>query len=103
MVRVSGELDLATHERLGEQLATAAEGNEPIIVDLSKCGFIDSSGIRALLMGARNAAEGNLPSESRRFSIAGPGPQVLRILEMTGLEKAVPVHDSLESALDSLD
>ena len=103
MVRVSGELDLATHERLGEQLATAAKGEEPIIVDLSRCGFIDSSGIRVLLLGAKNAAEGDIPSASGRFSIAGPGPQVLRILEMTGLEKAVPVHDSLEAALDSLD
>jgi anti-sigma B factor antagonist len=91
VVRVTGELDLATHERLGEQLTKAANGKEPIVVDLSSCDFIDSSGVRALLLGVREAGE--------RFSIAAPGPQVKRILEMTGLEKTVPVHRSLDDAL----
>lgn len=102
VVRVSGELDLATHERLGDQLALAAKGNDPIIVDLSKCEFIDSSGIRALLVGARNAGEEDAQAGTGRLSIAGPAPQVRRIVEITGLQKAVPVHDTLEAALDSL-
>ena len=100
MVSVRGELDLGTHERLAEQLAQAAASPEPIVVDLSGCEFIDSSGIRSLLLGLR-AANGT-EEKSGRFSVAGPGAQVSRILEMTGLGKAVPVHGSLEAALDSL-
>lgn len=92
---VLGELDLGTHERLSEELTEAAGGKEPIVVDLTECEFIDSSGVRALLLGLRAAGEG-------RLSIAGPSPQVQRLLEMTGLGKAVPVHGSLQAALDAV-
>ena len=95
---VHGELDLGTHERLTDALATAAEGKEPIVVDLSSCEFIDSSGVRALLLGMRGAED----SGSAGFSVAGPNPQVQRILEITGLGKALPVHESLQAALDAL-
>ena len=98
MVAVRGELDLESHERLADELADAAKGDEPIVVDLTACEFIDSSGVRALLLGQRAASNG----ESQRFSVAGPGPQVSRILEMTGVGNAVPVHGSLQAALDSL-
>lgn len=97
VVRVSGELDISTHERLGEQLTKAAGGKEPIVVDLSACDFIDSSGVRALLLGVRAAGENS--KGSGRLSIAGPGPQIQRILEMTGLDKTVLVHASLDEAL----
>jgi anti-sigma B factor antagonist len=96
VVRVRGELDLATHEQLSEQLGRAAEGEEAIVVDLSECEFMDSSGVRALLVGLRDSGGDG------RFLIAGPSPQVQRILEMTGLGKAVPVHADLAEALSTL-
>lgn len=93
VVRVVGEIDLATHEELAEKLEEAAGRAGAIVVDLSECPFIDSSGIRALLLGAR---------ESDRFLIAGAGEQVARVLEMTGVTQAVPVHASVEQALESI-
>jgi anti-sigma B factor antagonist len=95
VVAVKGELDLATHERLTEELRRATEGDGPIVVDLSECEFMDSTGVRALLMAMRDAGDG-------RLAIAGPTPQVQRILEMTGLGKAVPVHADVPEALASL-
>ena len=93
VVQVTGEVDLATHEELSERLREAAGAKKPVIVDLSGCPFIDSSGIRALLLGER---------EADRLAIAGAGAQVVRILEMTGVTQAVPVHDSVEKALEEL-
>jgi anti-anti-sigma factor len=95
IVRVRGELDLGTYEQLGELLVAEAGDGEPLIVDLSECGFIDSSGIRALLIGRRASDE----ADGGALSIAGPSPQVLRTLEMTGLNGAIPVHASVEEAL----
>lgn len=92
VVHVRGELDLGTHEELGERLVAEADGG-PLIVDLSECAFIDSSGIRALLLGRRANSDG------AGLTIAGPTPQVKRILEMTGLNGAIPVHESVEAAL----
>ncbi len=94
VVSVTGELDLSTHEALGERLVGMAEKGEPVIVDLSDCEFIDSSGIRALLMGLKASG-----TDGGGFAIAAPGPQVRRILEMTGLDREVEVHDSVDAAL----
>ena len=92
VVRVRGELDLGTHEEFGERLLAEADGG-PLIVDLSECAFIDSSGVRALLLGLRANREG------AGLAIAAPTSQVERILEITGLNGAIPVHASVEAAL----
>ena len=99
VVRVVGELDLSTHEQLHEQLVGAA-GEEPVVVDLSKCKFIDSSGIRALLLGYEAIKTGG--GGTGRVLIAGAQPQVLRVLEMTGVDDAIPLHASVDEALGSL-
>lgn len=93
VVIVRGEIDLATHEHLGEKLREAIGSGSPVVVDLSRCEFIDSSGIRALLLGDR---------EANNFAIASPTDQVNRVLEMTGVSQALPVHASVEQALKAL-
>jgi anti-sigma B factor antagonist len=94
VVRVSGELDIDTHEKFADQLVREAEQGA-VVVDLTACEFIDSTGIRALLLGIR-AAGGE---DVARIAIAGPNQQVRRILEMTGLDTAVPVHASVDDAV----
>jgi anti-sigma B factor antagonist len=98
VVKVAGELDIETHEKLADQLTGEAQ-HGAIVVDLSACEFIDSSGIRALLLGRRAAGA---EEDSSRFAIAAPSQQVLRILEMTGLDTTVPVHASLDEALAAI-
>jgi anti-anti-sigma factor len=103
VVRVAGEVDISTHESLGEHLARAvraAGAGQPVVVDLSSCDFIDSSGIRALLLGFRTAEEN---SDARPpFAIAGPTPQVARVLELTGVDDAIGIYGSVDEALKSL-
>jgi anti-sigma B factor antagonist len=100
VVRVVGELDLSTQEQLRNPLVDAAEAGNTVVVDLTECEFIDSSGIRALLLGheavASNEGDGN------RLMLAGVQPQVQRVLEMTGVGEAVPMHESVDAALGSL-
>jgi anti-sigma B factor antagonist len=99
LVRVIGELDLSTHELLREPLVNAAEAGNSVVVDLAECEFIDSSGIRALLLGREAVAS---DQGANRLLIAAPQPQVMRVLEMTGVGEAVPVHESVDKALKSL-
>jgi len=94
IVRVVGELDLSTHERLGEELKSIASAGSAIAIDLSSCDFIDSSGIRALLIG-REAAE----EHGGSLALAAAKPQVVRILDVTGVASALPIHASAEEAL----
>ena len=95
IVRVSGEVDISTHERLGEQLVSEAGAGDFVVVDLSSCNFLDSSGIRALLLGQK-AAES---SGSGRFAIVASSPQVARVLELTGVDDAISLYDSVDDAL----
>ena len=94
IVRVAGELDLSTHERLAEELTSIAAAGDAIVVDLAGCDFIDSSGIRALLIG-RQAAE----DKGGTLVLAAAKPQVVRILDVTGVATALPIHASAEEAL----
>jgi len=97
VVRVKGEIDLSTHEHLGEELIRAAGEGGPVIVDLSGCSFIDSSGIRALLLGSRAASEnGDGP-----FAIAGATPAVERVLKLTRVDEAITIYENVDEALAS--
>jgi anti-anti-sigma factor len=100
VVTVAGEIDLSNHEQLRETLVGAAGSGGPVVVELSECDFIDSSGIRALLLG-HEAVTGNGDGGGGML-LAGPQPQVMRVLEMTGVNEAVPVHPSVDEALSSL-
>jgi anti-anti-sigma factor len=81
LLEVSGELDLATHERVIEAIKRAeASDAKTIDLDLTEVTFIDSSGIRALV-------EGTLESRrnGQRLRLVPVQGQVRRVLEMCGL------------------
>jgi anti-sigma B factor antagonist len=78
-VLVSGELDLATAPRLS---ATVAEHGDAklLVVDLTGTTFIDSTGVRTLLLADRRC----VGSGSRLVVVAGDGA-VRRVLELCEL------------------
>jgi anti-anti-sigma factor len=78
IVRMSGELDLATSDRLSALLGELTD--QTVVVDLAALTFIDSSGIAALV-----AAKDRLRSAGRELLLTRPQPNVDRVLEMTGL------------------
>jgi len=65
-----------------------------IVLDLSDCPYVDSSGI-ALLVDALNRSR----KEKKGFLLAAPGPQVQSVLQLTKLDKIFQVFPSVESAL----
>lgn len=85
VIELRGELDIAGAPSLEEEfLRVEATDAAVIVCDLSGLEFIDSTGIRLLVMAADRSAEGG------RFSII-PGPkQVHRVFEITDLVKRLP-------------
>ena len=53
LIRVSGELDLSTADRLSSALDAARADGVTTLLDLSAVSFIDSAGLRVLLRSAR--------------------------------------------------
>jgi anti-anti-sigma factor len=84
IVDVSGDVDMLTAQRLREGLTEAvrAAGADPVIVDLSRVPFLDSSGIQALLDGYHTAmvAGGTL-------TVRGTHGTVTRVLQIVGLDQ----------------
>jgi anti-sigma B factor antagonist len=93
---VHGEVDLASADRVRDALmAVASDGAEALVVDLSGCTFLDSSGLRALLEARRALAA---PDGAPGLVIAAPGDQPRRLLEMTRMETVMPVFATREEA-----
>ena len=80
MLTVVGELDAATTPDLETAINDAA-ASAGIELDLEGVSFIDSSGLRTLVMARQSADE-----RERTFTITASSKAVDRLLELTGLE-----------------
>jgi len=81
---VSGEIDLATSDRLTSAISAAATaGTRRLVLDLSGATFIDSSGVRALITATEVA-----PS----VTVRAPSQVVLRVLEITGADQVLSIE-----------
>ena len=95
---LSGELDHATAPELREPLDAAISGGaRAVLVDLSDCSFIDSTGLSVLVH-----AHTRLLDDGGRLEICCPDAQVRRLLEITGVDRAFGIHQSRDDALAAL-
>lgn len=103
VIAVDGELDLNTAPQLEERLEAAfVEGNGGLLIDLSNCEFIDSTGIGLIVRAwQRLDADGDSGGGSS-FALCGLSDQVRRLLEITGLESSIRTFGSREDALTGL-
>jgi anti-sigma B factor antagonist len=93
VLRVDGEVDLSTTPRFRaaiDRLASAARG--PLVVDLSGCSYIDSTGLAALLHGAGLSGD---------FAIVAGGGAPREVLHVTRIDETVPVFETLDGAREA--
>ena len=81
LVRVSGDLDVATSPRFKETLdAVLDTGSQTVLLDLEGVDFLDSTGISAIVVARRSLEE-----RGASLSIDGLSPAAERVLEIAGL------------------
>jgi len=100
VVAVRGELDLGTAPDLKPRLEAALAAGGSVMVDLTECEFIDSTGI-ALIVRAWQQVDGE-DGGRREFVICSEDQQVGRVLEISGLKLSIPVHRTREEGLSAL-
>ena len=93
LVRVAGELDLATTPEL-ERTLSETDHASALVIDLTGCSFLDSSAVRVLLTSARHAQDAGGSA-----SVVAPDPGIRRALEIAGVATILPIHTSLAAAL----
>jgi anti-sigma B factor antagonist len=97
-VCVFGELDQGTAPELRSVLGeTLGSPTVAVLVDLTDCDFIDSTGLSLLVEAKRKLAE-----ERREFAVCCPDADVRRLLELTGIDKAVGLFDTRDEAVAEL-
>jgi anti-sigma B factor antagonist len=75
-------------------LAAATLGRGTVVVDMTRTRFCDSAGLHALV-----AAHTRARSEGGELRLAVPAAGVLRVFEISGLDRVIPSFRSLEQAL----
>ena len=95
VVAPQGDLDMAAAEQMKRTLTgLLEEGKKKLLIDLGKVGYVDSSGMGALVASLKQArtAGGDL-------RLCALQDDVRAIFEMTRLNKAVTIHGSRTEAL----
>ncbi len=97
ILSVTGILNAHSAPALKEQIATqVSEGAIQLIINLVQADFIDSSGLAVLVSGMKKArAEGGI------LKLAGVQPNVMRVFELTLLDRVFSFFPDEESALAS--
>jgi anti-sigma B factor antagonist len=75
----------------------ARDRTRPLVVDLTGCGFVDSTGLATLLHGAKPAQNGE-----SNVALVSAGGEVRRLLELTAIDRTIPVFDALDEAIEAV-
>jgi anti-anti-sigma factor len=87
---LSGELDLASGHELEEALARVRGwGTQLVVLDLRGLTFMDSTGLKVLVEAHQHAQAGG-----PQFRVINGGPQVQRLLSITGVDRWLTLIDA---------
>jgi anti-sigma B factor antagonist len=96
LMTVDGELDILTAPEFKERLQDAIESPATaIFVDLTDCGFLDSTALRVFANAARS-----LDGRNQRLSLIVATSMIRRVFEITHLEDLFTIYPDRDSALN---
>jgi anti-sigma B factor antagonist len=92
LISVSGEIDLFYAPKLRDSILDQLKKDYSVAVELSKVGYIDSSGIASLVEGYQfSKAKGS------RFALIATSSAVMQVLQLARLDKVIPLYNNLDS------
>ena len=94
VIEIGGEIDVYTAPRLRESIVAAVEaGHSRLIIDVQKVDFLDSTGL-GVLVGALKRVR----ADGGSLDIVCTQERILKIFEITGLDKVFGLHASVDEA-----
>jgi anti-anti-sigma factor len=97
VARLTGELDISVAEPTGRKIAQALPSSaRGVVVDMSALEFMDSSGVSMLFGLARQVGS----HRQQLCVVAPPGRPVSRVLEIVEFDRAAPVREDVDSAVE---
>ena len=97
VLALRGEIDVYTAPRLRQAITDVIDsGAANVILDMEQVDFLDSTGL-GVLVGALKRAK----SKDGVLSIVATQDKILKIFDITGLNKVFPMHGSVDEAIGS--
>jgi len=98
VVKVQGDLDVATATELSEFLAHVIKRfPKKLILDLNGVRFLASSGLAMLISALKKASESRVA-----FGICGLSPVVRQTIEVTTLHEILPIFEDVQDAVEKM-
>jgi anti-sigma B factor antagonist len=94
-VTLGGYSDLSTRDQLRDVLIAAAKETSHLVVDMSRLGFMDSTGLSVLV-----DVHTRLDRRGAKLALAAPQPIVAKVLAISGLDQIFALYPSVALALD---
>jgi anti-sigma B factor antagonist len=94
IVTVAGEIDIATVARLRQRLNTLADSGRHVIADLDQVGFMDASGLGAIVGASRRAT-----AHGSSFQVVCDRRQTRQLFRLAGLDRQIQLARTLAEAL----
>lgn len=92
-IAVEGEVDLATVEELNAAIQGVLDGDDGnLVVDLTSTAFMDSTGLKCLIMADRSFAD-----KGRSFALAVHGGPISRLIDLSGVGATMRIVDSVDA------
>jgi anti-anti-sigma factor len=91
VITLAGEVDLNTSPRARDQILELIRAQHPVLVDLTRVSYMDSSGLAALVEGLQLARRQGL-----EFALVGVGQSIIRVLRLARLDKVFTIYASLQ-------
>ena len=95
VIELGGEIDLYTAPEFKERMTEIIdEGKTRVVVDLSDATFIDSTTLGVLVGGVKR-----LRPAGGALALVCTDENIIKIFEITGLDRVFPIHDTRDEAL----
>jgi anti-sigma B factor antagonist len=95
VLTLRGEIDVYTAPRMRQAIVDLVDaGSLNIVVDMEKVDFLDSTGLGVLVEGLKRVR-----TRGGNLAIVVTQDKIVKIFDITGLNKAFPIHGTLEDAL----
>ncbi|SEG96772.1 anti-sigma B factor antagonist/stage II sporulation protein AA (anti-sigma F factor antagonist) [Nonomuraea solani] len=95
VIALAGELDTTNYEHLPAYLGRClGDPADQVVFDLAKLTFLDSSGLRALLLCRRSSLEAG-----GELRLACLQPLPARLVEITGVGTHMATHETVDQAV----
>ena len=97
IIEISGQLDVSGSQKAQEAIIPAITKGGKLVIDMVRCNYVASSGLRTLLIIGKQSAQVDCETV-----LAGVQPLVWDVIVMTGFEDVLKAYPTQEDAIAAL-